>query len=109
VIITWEWPKFLRSDGWYVDFIYTYLGDHIRISVQLDPPPTEPLYLVVIRAVQLYLRELSDIQDLGLDDPSGNGVIIIMSEALHWKQTGAYQTSGMWQIGGDEPWTDYQQ
>lgn len=90
-------------------------GDHhmgiAKILAQrrmLDPPPTKPLYLVTLRAVHLYLRELSDLQDLGLDDPSGNGVIMIMSEALHWKQSGAYQTSGMWQIGGNEPWTDYQ-
>lgn len=86
---------------------YSNPGD-LRILVQLDPPPTKPLYLVTLRAVHLYLRELSDLQDLGLDDPSGNGVIMIMSEALHWKQSGAYQTSGMWQIGGNEPWTDYQ-
>jgi len=44
-----------------------------------------------------------------MDDPSGNGVITIMSEALHWKKSGAYQTTGLWQIGGDEPWTDFQQ
>lgn len=77
--------------------------------VQLDPPPSEPLYLVSIRAVHLYLRELSDIQDLGLHDPSGNGVLTVMSEALHWKQAGTYQTEGMWQVGGDEPWTNLQQ
>ncbi|KAG5640501.1 hypothetical protein DXG03_008289 [Asterophora parasitica] len=74
----------------------------------LQPPPTSPLYLVTIRSVHLYIRELSDLQDLGLDDPSGNGVVPIMSEALHWKNTGAYQTYGMWQIGGTEPWTDYE-
>ena len=27
----------------------------------------------------MYLRELSDIQDLGLNDPSGNGVVQIHS------------------------------
>ncbi|KAG6909380.1 hypothetical protein DXG01_000823 [Tephrocybe rancida] len=73
---------------------------------QLNPPPTSPLYLVTIRSVHLYIRELSEIQDLGLDDPSGNGVIPIMSESLHWKNTGVYQTYGMWQVGGSEPWTD---
>ncbi|KAF8887345.1 hypothetical protein BD779DRAFT_1527626 [Infundibulicybe gibba] len=89
-------------------------GDHhmglAKILAQrrsLQPPPAHPLYLVTIRAVHLYLRELSDIQDLGLNDPSDNGIITVMSEALHWRETGAYQTTGMWQIGGDEPWTDY--
>lgn len=61
---------------------------------------------MTIRSVHLYLRELSDLQDLGLDDVSGNGVQTIMSEALHWKQTGAYQTAGMWQVGGTDSWTD---
>ncbi|KAF9466199.1 beta-lactamase-like protein [Collybia nuda] len=75
----------------------------------LDPPPSEPLYLVTIRAVHLYLREFSDLQDLGLDDPSGNGVITVMAESLHFRQLGVYQTSGMWQIGGEEPWTDFEQ
>ncbi|KAG6839604.1 hypothetical protein C0991_000997 [Blastosporella zonata] len=73
---------------------------------QLDPPASSPLYLVTIRSVHMYIRELSEIQDLGLDDPSGNGVIPIMSESLHWKNTGVYQTYGMWQVGGNEPWTD---
>ncbi|KAF8639102.1 hypothetical protein AX17_001745 [Amanita inopinata Kibby_2008] len=87
----------------------------------LDPPPKEPLYLVSIRAIHLYLRELSDVQNLGIiedeaivnherketDAPvSYTGVITIMSEALHFRQNDAYQTTGMWQIGGTEPWLD---
>ncbi|KAG6872909.1 hypothetical protein C0995_005315 [Termitomyces sp. Mi166 len=72
---------------------------------QLNPPASSPLYLVTIRSVHLYIRELSEIQDLGLDDPSG-GVIPVMSESLHWKSTGVYQTWGMWKMGGSEPWTD---
>ncbi|KAG5654002.1 hypothetical protein H0H81_008584 [Sphagnurus paluster] len=75
----------------------------------LDPPPSTPLYLVTIRSVHLYIRELSEVQDLGLDDPSGNGVVPIMCEALHWKNMGGYQSYGMWQIGGTEPWTDYEE
>ncbi|KNZ78842.1 Zinc phosphodiesterase ELAC protein 2 [Termitomyces sp. J132] len=73
---------------------------------ELNPPPSSPLYLVTIRSVHLYVRELSEIQNLGLDDPSGNGVIPILSESIHWKNAGVYQTHGMWQIGGSEPWTD---
>jgi ribonuclease Z len=73
---------------------------------------------VSIRAVHLYLRELSDLQNLGIDkghDVIGNGelnlgsgVLSVMSEALHWRQQATYQKSGMWQIGGTEPWLDLQ-
>ncbi|KAF4591050.1 hypothetical protein EYR40_009650 [Pleurotus pulmonarius] len=76
---------------------------------QLDPPPTQPLYLVALRAVHVYLREYSDIEDLGLFDGSPSGVVTIMSESLHWKRPERYQTTGMWQLGGNEPWTDIQQ
>ncbi|KAF5379502.1 hypothetical protein D9615_006481 [Tricholomella constricta] len=106
----WDMLRELRCI--YISHIH---GDHHMGLAQilakrrlLDPPPTSPLYLVTIRSVHLYIRELSDLQDLGLDDASGHGVVPIMSEALHWKDTGAYQTYGMWQIGGSEPWTDYE-
>ncbi|KIK63188.1 hypothetical protein GYMLUDRAFT_197664 [Collybiopsis luxurians FD-317 M1] len=73
----------------------------------LDPPPKHPLYLVTIRSVHLYLRELSDLEDLGLsDDPDKNGVVTILSPALHWKRTDTYFTSGIWAIGGEEDWLD---
>ncbi|KAK2462756.1 hypothetical protein APHAL10511_005274 [Amanita phalloides] len=84
----------------------------------LDPPPKNPLYLVTTRAVHLYLRELQELQNLGIatehdvignEEPNlGSGVVPIMSEALHWKQQDAYPTSGMWQVGGAEPWLDLQ-
>lgn len=35
--------------------------------MQLDPPPTEPLFLVALYSVILGLKEFSDIEDLGLD------------------------------------------
>ncbi|KAF9487434.1 hypothetical protein BDN71DRAFT_1458518 [Pleurotus eryngii] len=75
---------------------------------QLDPPPTQPLYLVALRAAHVYLREYSDIEDLGLFDSSPSGVVTIMSESLHWKRPERYQTTGMWQLGGNESWTDIQ-
>lgn len=75
---------------------------------QLNPPPEHPLYLVSIRGIHLYLRELSDVQDLGLNDPSGNGIIPVLSESMHYRTNGAYIATGMWQIGGDEAWLDYQ-
>ncbi|KIM44447.1 hypothetical protein M413DRAFT_431468 [Hebeloma cylindrosporum] len=54
----------------------------------LDPPPEHPLYVVSIRGIHLYLRELSD--------------------SMHYRTNGAYLTTGTWQIGGDEAWLDYQ-
>jgi ribonuclease Z len=48
------------------------------------------------------------VQDLGLNDPSGNGIIPVLSESMHYRKTGAYITTGTWQIGGDEAWLDYQ-
>lgn len=46
------------------------------------------------------------MQNLGFDNPSGNGVIAVMSEALHWKDPATYPDSGRWMLGGREPWTD---
>ncbi|KAK0501702.1 hypothetical protein EDD18DRAFT_1431713 [Armillaria luteobubalina] len=88
-------------------------GDHhmglstiLRKRLTLDPPPTSPLYLVSIRSVHLSLKEVSEVQNLGFDDPSGNGVIAVMSEALHWKDPATYPDSGRWMLGGRESWTD---
>ena len=69
------------------------------------------------RTLHLYLREMSDLQNLGIamdpavgiEKPSlGSDVVTVMSEALYWKEPDAYQTSGLWQIGGTEPWLDLQ-
>ncbi|KAL0575576.1 hypothetical protein V5O48_006392 [Marasmius crinis-equi] len=89
-------------------------GDHhmgvanlLRKRKQLTPEPSEPLYLVSIRALHLYLRELSDLQDMGIsDDPSKNGVMTILSPSLHWRDFPSYPESGLWQVGGNEPWLD---
>ncbi|KAF8159401.1 hypothetical protein B0H34DRAFT_703302 [Crassisporium funariophilum] len=95
-------------------FVSHMHGDHhmglAKILAQrrlLDPPPNDPLYIVSVRGTHLYLREQSDIQDLGLHDPSGNGVISIISEALHHRSEGSYHNSGRWAIGGNEEWVDY--
>ncbi|KAJ7573869.1 hypothetical protein C8J56DRAFT_1173192 [Mycena floridula] len=71
---------------------------------QLDPPPTTPLYLVTLHSIHIYLRELSQLEDLGLTD-EGNGVITVMAEALHWKK-GDYPDVGRWRVHGNEPWRD---
>ncbi|TRM58741.1 hypothetical protein BD626DRAFT_410082 [Schizophyllum amplum] len=73
---------------------------------QLDPPPKDPLFVYSIRRVHLYLRELHMLQDLGLDDLSGNGVYGMLSEGLHWRNTGSYYINGRYTLGGSEPWTD---
>ncbi|KAF9478239.1 hypothetical protein BDN70DRAFT_58947 [Pholiota conissans] len=83
------------------------LGHILAMRSQLDPPPKEPIYVVSIRNVHLYLREMQDVQDVGVDDPSGNGVVHVLSESLHFHQLGSYVTQGMWQIGGDEDWLEY--
>lgn len=54
----------------------------------------------------MYLREVQDVQDIGIDDPSGNGIIPILSESVHFNETGEYP-SGYWGIDGDEPWLQY--
>ncbi|TCD68735.1 hypothetical protein EIP91_009881 [Steccherinum ochraceum] len=67
-------------------------GDHhiglakvLAMRKQLSPPPQHPLYLVGTRPVHLYIREQSDIEDLGVDDPSGNGVVSILSDSLNFR------------------------
>jgi ribonuclease Z len=52
-------------------------------SQQLDPPASSPLYLVADYNVHLYLREVSDIENLGIDDPSKNGVVSIISWVIY--------------------------
>ncbi|KAL1738920.1 beta-lactamase-like protein, partial [Schizophyllum fasciatum] len=73
---------------------------------KLDPPPQDPLFVYSIRRVHLYLRELQQLQDLGVDDPAGNGVYGMLSEGLHWRNTGSYHINGRYTLGGSEPWTD---
>jgi ribonuclease Z len=66
---------------------------------------------VSLRTLQLYLQELQQLQDLDIRsvnsvEEAGNGVIPVMSEALHWKRPGQYSTQGYWAVLGDEPWMD---
>ncbi|KAJ2930031.1 hypothetical protein H1R20_g7064, partial [Candolleomyces eurysporus] len=91
------------------------VGMLLRKRLELDPLPDHPLYLVTIRSVHLSLREMQALEYLGIQDispdesmepDSGNGVIPIMSEALHFKRPGVYTHSGPWGIGGNEPWLD---
>ncbi|KAE9392021.1 hypothetical protein BT96DRAFT_924951 [Gymnopus androsaceus JB14] len=87
----------------------------LAMRKKLHPEPTHPCYLVTLRPVHLYLRELSDLEDLGLvygdedasfnSNSNKNGVIPILSPALHWKQADSY-VSGFWNVGGTEEWLD---
>lgn len=49
----------------------------------------------------LYLREMSDVEDLGLGNENGAGVITILSDALNWKGPVSYGARS-----SEEPWMD---
>ncbi|KIY69263.1 hypothetical protein CYLTODRAFT_349872 [Cylindrobasidium torrendii FP15055 ss-10] len=94
-------------------FISHTHGDHhmglpeiLRRRKTLDPPPTTPLYIISVRSVHMYLREIQQVQDLGIGDASGNGVRALLSPALHYRRPESYVPSGMWQVGGTEEWLD---
>ncbi|KAI9458853.1 hypothetical protein BJY52DRAFT_1267524 [Lactarius psammicola] len=57
----------------------------LAMRKQLDPPPSGPLYLISISTVHLYLRELSDLENLGLSDSTDtpNGIVPILSDVLN--------------------------
>ncbi|KAH9053195.1 hypothetical protein EDB87DRAFT_1815754 [Lactarius vividus] len=61
------------------------LAKILAMRKQLDPPPPGPLYLISILTVHLYLRELTDLENLGLSDSTDtpNGVIPILSDVLN--------------------------
>ncbi|KAJ7035558.1 hypothetical protein C8F04DRAFT_1258768 [Mycena alexandri] len=50
---------------------------------QLDPPAPNPLYVVAEYDIHLSLREVSDIEDLGIEDPASNGVFPILIEVVN--------------------------
>ncbi|KAI0317320.1 hypothetical protein OF83DRAFT_1083676 [Amylostereum chailletii] len=65
------------------------LAKILAMRKQLEPPPTEPLYLVAGFAVQLYLREYSNLEDFGFADlpTSEKGIITIINDHVHYKRT----------------------
>ena len=74
----------------------------LTFSRQLNPPPTEPLYVIGVHAILLYLRELNDLEDLGIDREDGTGVVTILSDALNWRDPHVYGSDV-----GNEPWMDF--
>ncbi|EKM56924.1 uncharacterized protein PHACADRAFT_254320 [Phanerochaete carnosa HHB-10118-sp] len=51
----------------------------------MNPRPTQPLYVIGLRSMLMYLREYCEIEDLGLDRDDGTGVETILSETIHWR------------------------
>ncbi|KXN86195.1 Zinc phosphodiesterase ELAC protein 2 [Leucoagaricus sp. SymC.cos] len=96
-------------------FVSHVHGDHqtglaklLRQRKLLPHPPNHPLYLVSIRSVHLALREHHELENIGLcENPSENGVIQIMSDALNFEWD-EYPQMGRWHVGGNEPWLDLQ-
>ncbi|KAJ3891424.1 hypothetical protein GG344DRAFT_47464 [Lentinula edodes] len=87
------------------------LAKILAMRQALNPPPKDPVYLVGVRGVHLYLREVCDLEGLGIegvdvDRGKGNGVITVLSPALHWNYSQVYTPQGMWGVGGTEEWLD---
>ncbi len=79
-IIILVWRKCLPCENWYVFLLhYQPVLTDIR-SLELDPPPKEPVYVIGLRYHILYLLELSELEDLGLG--SRTGVVPILSDNL---------------------------
>lgn len=53
-------------------------------------PPTSPVWVVGLHQHLLYIQEVNDLEDLGLDNSDGNGVISVLSDALSWKPPRPY-------------------
>ena len=66
---------------------------YISSFPQLDPPPKDPLYLIATETTFDYLREYSDLHDLGLgsDTPGAYAVKAISSGDIAWSSIGTPQ------------------
>ncbi|KAI0710377.1 hypothetical protein C8T65DRAFT_648151 [Cerioporus squamosus] len=101
------WGQLVRSFGvdpngvWQVMrdlkgiFLSHMHGDHhmglskiLMMRAKMDPPPSEPLYVVGLRSHLMYLLERQELEDYGLADP--NGVVMILSDALNWRFARSY-------------------
>jgi ribonuclease Z len=79
-----------------------------NFCLQLLNPPEYPLYIVSVRSIHRILKEIHELEDLGLnDDPRENGVVQVISEALNVKWD--YDDDlALRRTGGNEPWLDIQ-
>ncbi|KAF6761776.1 tRNA processing endoribonuclease [Ephemerocybe angulata] len=88
----------------------------LRKRQQLDPPPQHPLYFVSNSNIHIAMRDHQLLEDLGIQETShsdpmpdtGNGVIPILSEALHWKRPGVLAENGLWAVYDEhkDAWLD---
>ncbi|CDO70624.1 hypothetical protein BN946_scf184748.g22 [Trametes cinnabarina] len=83
-------------------------GDHhmglskiLLMRTLMNPPPSEPLYVVGLRSHLMYLTERQELEDAGLSDP--NGVVLILSDVLNWRGPKPYSRSAL----VDEPFMDF--
>lgn len=53
-------------------------------------PPTSPVWVVGLHQHLLYMQEVNELENLGLDNSEGNGVISVLSDALNWRTPRAY-------------------
>ncbi|THH10213.1 hypothetical protein EW146_g8446 [Bondarzewia mesenterica] len=81
------------------------LAKILAMRKTLNPAPTEPLYLVALYPIHLYLREQTEVEDLGLSDSpvSTNGVIPILNDVLSAKSRTTYDSGIANQHGWKDP------
>lgn len=78
------------------------------LCFQLSKLPDHPLYVVSVRSVHRTLKEVHELEDIGLnDDPRENGVVQVISEALNTRWNYDDEVA-LRRAGGNEPWLDIQ-
>ncbi|TDL24665.1 hypothetical protein BD410DRAFT_745395 [Rickenella mellea] len=58
----------------------------LAMRQRLHPKPAESLYLAAHYPVHLYLKEYSDLEDLGMYNTGPGGVRPILNNAIHWQR-----------------------
>ncbi|EKM81596.1 hypothetical protein AGABI1DRAFT_105131 [Agaricus bisporus var. burnettii JB137-S8] len=84
------------------------LAKLLRQRRLLSKLPDHPLYVVSVRSVHRTLKEVHELEDIGLnDDPRENGVVQVISEALNTRWNYDDEVA-LRRAGGNEPWLDIQ-
>ncbi|KAI0937587.1 hypothetical protein AcW1_001572 [Taiwanofungus camphoratus] len=93
-------------------FVSHMHGDHhiglakiLAMRTLMNPQPSQPLYVVGVRHILVYLREQSELEDLGLNRADGNGVITVLADSLNWRTPRPYAGRTMQE---EEPFMDEQ-